>query len=85
MGRILAMTMMYEIGSIDRFKQVGDFLSFCRLVAGKQTSAGKSYGSPGRKIGNPHLRWSFGEAITLLKRESAQATEYCSRVEWLTW
>jgi transposase len=80
-GSILAMTMMYEIGDLARFRQVGDFLSYSRLVAGSHTSAGKSYGSPGRKIGNPHLRWAFGEAVSLLKRECAPAGEYCQRME----
>ena len=80
-GPIIAMTMMYEIGDLARFRQVGDFLSYSRLVAGSHTSAGKNYGSPGRKIGNPHLRWAFGEAVTLLKRESAAAAEYSQRME----
>ena len=53
-GRILAMTMLYEIHKIDRFPTVGKFLSYCRLVKGSHTSAGKSYGSPGKKIGNAH-------------------------------
>jgi hypothetical protein len=26
-----------------------------------------------KKIGNAHLRWAFGEAVTLLLRESDQA------------
>lgn len=80
-GAILAMTIMYEIGELKRFKQVGDFLSYSRLVGGTHTSAGKSYGSPGRRIGNPHLRWAFGEAICLLKRECPAAADYGSRME----
>ena len=80
-GEIISMTMMYEIGDLARFKQVGDFLSYCRLVAGSHTSAGKKYGSPGRKIGNPHLRWVFGEAVSLLKRECTAAGDYCQRIE----
>lgn len=79
-GRIIAMTMLYEIHDIGRFKKVGDFLSYSRLVKGQHTSNGKNYGSPGKKIGNPYLKWAFSEAIPLLKRQSAQARAYCQRI-----
>ena len=58
-GRILAMTMLYEIHDIRRFPAVGDFLSYSRLVKGTNSSAGKNYKPAGRKIGNPHLKWAF--------------------------
>lgn len=80
-GPIIAMTIMYEIGNLDRFRSVGDFLSYSRLVAGSHTSAGKKYGSPGRKIGNPHLRWAFAEAVSLFKRECTAASDYCTHLE----
>ena len=34
-GRIIAMTMLYEIHDIERFPSVGKFLSYCRLVKGE--------------------------------------------------
>lgn len=52
-GRVLAMTLMYEIHNIGRFPSVGKFLSYCRLVRGKHTSNGKSYGSPRQKDRQP--------------------------------
>jgi len=80
-GRIIAMTMLYEIHDIRRFPQVGDFLSYARLVRGEHTSNGKSYGSPGKKIGNAYLKWAFSEAVPLLKRQSPQAKAFCQRIE----
>ena len=80
-GRILAMTMLYEIHTIKRFATVGSFLSYCRLVKGSHTSAGKSYGSPGKKIGNAHLKWAFSEAVPLLKRCSPEARAFVDRSE----
>ncbi len=80
-GRILALTMLYEIDTIKRFPTVGQFLSYSRLVKGYHTSAGKSYGSPGRKIGNAHLKWAFSEAVPLLKRCSPQASAFVDRIE----
>lgn len=80
-GRIIAMTMLYEIHNIRRFPTVGDFLSYSRLVKGEHTSAGKSYGSPGRKMGNAYLKWAFSEAVPLLKRQSPEAKAFCTRIE----
>ena len=68
-GDILAMVILYEIGNIRRFADVGNFLSYCRLVPGRHESAGKKYGSPGRKMGNANLKWAFSEAVSLMLRE----------------
>ena len=80
-GRILAMTLLYEIHHIQRFPSVGDFLSYSRLVRGSHSSAGKRYPSTGKKIGNPHLKWAFGEAVPLLKRQCEAAAEYAGKIE----
>ena len=80
-GRIIAMTMLYEIHDIKRFPEVGDFLSYCRLVKGEHSSNGKSYGSPGKKIGNAFLKWAFSEAVPLLKRCCPEAKAWAKRME----
>ena len=80
-GRIIAMTMLYEIHDIKRFSTVGQFLSYCRLVKGEHTSNGTRYGSPGKKIGNAYLKWAFSEAVPLLKRQSPQAKAFYTRIE----
>ena len=54
-GKILAMTILYEIQDIARFPRVQDFLSYSRLVKCEHSSAGKKLGSGGSKIGNAHL------------------------------
>ena len=75
------MTMLYEIHDINRFPTVGQFLSYCRLVRGSHTSAGKTYGSPGKKIGNAHLKWAFSEAVPLLKRCCPEVKAFTDRIE----
>jgi len=65
-GRILGMVMLYEIENIARFPRVQDFVSYCRLVKPEKQSNGKSYGHSGKRIGNAHLRWAFGEAVVLM-------------------
>ena len=80
-GRILAMTMMYEIHDIRRFPTVGDFLSYSMLVKGTNSSAGKYYKPTGARIGNHHLKWAFSEAISLLKRQCPEAKAFFQQQE----
>ena len=80
-GKILALTLLYEIHDIRRFPRVGDFLSYARLVRPDHESAGKKCGFGKKKIGNAHLRWAFGEAVTLFLRESDQAKRCVARME----
>src|SRR5437879_6334547 len=68
-GQILALTILYEMGTLERFPTVKDFLSYCRLVKGTVASAGKIKGLRGAKLGNPYLRWAFGEAAVIAKRD----------------
>ena len=63
-GKILALVLLYEIHDIRRFPEVGNFLSYARLVRCAHESGGKKLGSGGKKIGNPHLRWAFSEAAS---------------------
>ncbi len=79
-GRVLALTMLYEIHQIDRFNRVQDFLSYARLIRPSKTSAGKkTSGSSGRKIGNAHLKWAFCEATVLMLRRSEAAKRFVER------
>lgn len=80
-GKILALVLLYEIHDIRRFATVGDFVSYARLVRPDHESAGKKCGFGKKKIGNAHLRWALGEAVTLLLRESDQAKRFVARLE----
>ena len=80
-GRILALTIIYEIGDINRFKSVQDFASYSRLVKCKAESAGKSYGAQGNKIGNAHLKWAFGEAAVIYLRGNDKAKAYLLKLQ----
>jgi len=80
-GRILALTILYEVGDIERFESVQQFASYSRLVKCKAESAGKSYGTQGNKIGNGHLKWAFSEAAALYLRGNDQAQRYLQRLQ----
>jgi len=78
-GKILALTLLYEIHDIGRFPQVGNFQSYARLVKCAHESAGKKCGSGGKKIGNVHLKWAFSEAAVLMLRESDNAKHFVEK------
>ena len=80
-GPVLALVLLYEIHDVRRFPEVGQFLSYARLVRCVHESAGKKQGTGGNKIGNAHLKWAFSEATCLLLRESEQAKRWLARRE----
>jgi transposase len=80
-GEALGLTILYEIGPIKRFPTVKDFVSYCRLVKGTVASAGKIKGLRGAKLGNPYLRWAFGEAAVIAKRDHALIGPLAQRLE----
>jgi transposase len=74
----------WVIHDIRRFPDVGQFLSYARLVRCAHESAGKKKGSGGKgakKIGNAHLRWAFAEAVCLWLRQSDRAKAWMKRHE----
>jgi len=78
-GDILSLVILYEIHDIDRFARVQDFVSYCRLVKCQRESAGKIYGTAGKKIGNAYLRWAFGEAAVLFLRGNPDAKQWLEK------
>ena len=67
-GIILALTIMLEVGDINRFAKVGNFSSYCRCVSSTRTSNGKSKGKGNSKNGNRYLAWAFVEAANFARR-----------------
>lgn len=80
-GNILALTMVYEIHALERFPEVGNFLSYSRLVRGHRESAGKKGKSGGAKMGNVHLKWAFSEAAALFLRANPRGQKFFARLE----
>jgi transposase len=67
-GKILALTIMLETGTVTRFPKVGDYSSYCRKVPTKWISNGKKKGQGNKKNGNKYLAWAFSEAAELSRR-----------------
>ncbi len=75
-GKILGLTILYEVHTIHRFARVQDFVSYGRLVKCARESAGKRAGTGGAKIGNPHLKWAFSEAAVGFVRNNPRGQAY---------
>ncbi len=69
-GKVLALTILYEIHDIHRFDRVQAFASYARLVKCPKQSGGRTLGTSGAKMGNVHLKWAFSEAAVLFLRHT---------------
>jgi len=80
-GKVLALTILYEIHDITRFDRVQEFASYARLVKGQKQSAGKTLGTSGAKMGNVHLKWAFSEAAVLFLRHTKDGKKFLALIE----
>jgi len=78
-GKILAMTIMYEAGNMDRFAKVGQFASYARCVSSSRWSNGKKKGEGNRKNGNKYLAWAFVEAAHFAVRYNERIRRFHQR------
>jgi len=75
-GKILGLTLLYEIHDIGRFESVQNFSSYARLIKCAKESGGKTLGSSGAKIGNVHLKWAFSEAAVCFLQHNPPGQRY---------
>ena len=80
-GKVLALTILYEIHTVQRFDRVQEFASYARLVKCAKESAGKKHGTSGAKMGNVHLKWAFSEAAVLFVRHNEPGKKLLARLE----
>jgi transposase len=78
-GKILALTIMLETGDIGRFREVGHYVSYARLVGSSHWTNGKRKGSGNTKNGNAFLCWAFIEAANFAIRYNPTIRRYYQR------
>jgi transposase len=78
-GRVLALTVMMETGPIERFLEVGNYVSYCRKVPAARFSNANKKGTTNRKNGNKYLSWAYEEAAELARRFDSGARSYYDR------
>jgi transposase len=78
-GKVLALTIMLETGDIGRFKDVGNYVSYCRCVKSVRLTNGKVKGKGNAKNGNKYLGWAFIEAANYAIRWNDQVKRFYQR------
>ncbi len=78
-GDILGLTIMLEVGDMNRFAKAGNYASYCRCVESKKTSNGKKKGENNRKNGNKYLAWAYVEAANFAQRYCKPAQRFFQR------
>jgi transposase len=78
-GPILGLTITLETGDIARFADVGNYVSYCRLVKSERVSNGKKKGEGNRKCGNKYLSWAWIEAANFATRYSPSIKRWYDR------
>jgi transposase len=78
-GKILALTIMLEVGDVNRFEKVGNYSSYCRCVNSQRISNGKKKGENNRKNGNKYLSWAYVEAANFAIRYCPKAQRFYQR------
>jgi len=79
-GKILAWMIRLEIGELNRFDAVGQYLSYCGLVDSRRISNAKLKGRGNVKNRNKYLRWAYGEAAVLALRHAPRIRKYHDRL-----
>lgn len=78
-GKALGLTILLETGEISRFRSVGNYVSYGRLVATARRSNQRKKGEGNRKNGNPYLSWAFSEAAHFACRFQPAARRFFDR------
>ncbi|MCP4551662.1 MAG: IS110 family transposase [Bacteroidetes bacterium] len=78
-GDILGLTIMMEVGDINRFPKVGNYSSYCRCVESKRISNKKKKGQNNKKNGNRYLAWAYVEAANYAIRYCPNAQKFFQR------
>lgn len=75
-GKILGLTIYYEIGDIGRFENAKHFCSYARVVPGIAQSGGTTKRGRGSKQGNANLKWAFSQAAGLAIRYDGSVRKF---------
>lgn len=78
-GNILGLTIMLEVGDLNRFVKVGNYSSYSRCVGSSRISNGKKKGENNKKNGNKYLSWAYVEAANFAIRYCAKAQSFYQR------
>ena len=80
-GDMLALSILYETHDINRFPSVQNYSSYCRVIRVQRTSAGKNKYGRNQKMGNPYLKWTYGQITVHARQSSERINAYSQKLE----
>jgi transposase len=80
-GDMLALSILYETHDINRFPRVQNYASYCRVIRVQRSSAGKNQYGRNQKMGNPYLKWTYGQILTHARQSSERINAYYQKLE----
>jgi transposase len=79
LGTVLAHGIVLESGPMERFSQVGDYVSYCRKVPTAWESNQKLKGRGNKRNGNRYLAWLYSELSEMARQHEPRAKAYFER------
>jgi transposase len=78
-GLALSLTILLETGPLDRFKNPGQYASYCRAVPSPRISNNKIKGTNNARNGNKYLGWAFVEAAQFAQQHHPRIQAWFQR------
>jgi transposase len=78
---MLALSILYETHDINRFPSVQNYASYCRVIRVHRTSNGRIQYGRNQKMGNPYLKWAYGQILIHARQSSERINSYYQRLE----
>jgi transposase len=80
-GKVLALTILLEIGEISRFPKSRQFASYCRVAPGCADSGDSHRRGRGNKQGNAYLKWALTQAAACARRSDPTFRDYFTAMQ----
>jgi transposase len=78
---MLALSILYETHDINRFPSVQNYASYCRVIRVHRTSNGRIQYGRNQKMGNPYLKWAYGQILIHARQSSDRIKAYYQKLE----
>jgi len=80
-GEMTSLIIIYETCDINRFKTHQKYASYCRVVKPERMSNGILKKGKNAKMGNPYLKWAFGQILHNARMSKKEIDQYYLRQE----
>jgi transposase len=80
-GQMTALIIIYETHDIARFRTQQKYASYCRVVKPERMSNGVRKKGMNPKMGNPYLKWAYGQILNHARKSSEEIDRLYLKLE----